>query len=140
MPFLYIGAPYIDGDQLAEKMNKMKLSGVYFRPIYFQPTFHKGKDQVCGGVHIHVLNKKTFNSFESGIHLLATIAQLYPKSFSWKQPPYEYEFKKMPIDLIAGTDELRKIVDSRNSPKSFLAQSREEVSVFKTVRNKYLLY
>lgn len=140
MPFLYIGAPFINSDELAVKMNKLKLPGVYFRPIYFQPTFHKGKDEVCGGVHIHVLNRTKYNSFEGGIHLLSTIAQLYPNSFKWKQPPYEYEFDKMPIDLITGTDELRKIVDSKESPKQFLKRSREDVLAFKKIRKKYLIY
>jgi len=140
MPFLYIGAPFIHSDTLADRMNKLKLPGVFFRAVYFQPTFHKGKDQVCGGVHIHVLDRKRFNSFEAGIHLLSAISQLYPKGFAWKQPPYEYETEKMPIDLIAGTDELRQIIDSRSSVKKFLEKSRDEVAEFKKIRSKYLIY
>lgn len=140
MPFLYVGAPFINADKLAEKMNQLKLSGVYFRPIYFQPTFHKGKDQVLGGVHIHVLDRVKFNSFEAGLHLLAIIAQLYPKLFQWKQPPYEYETEKMPIDLIAGTDEIRKLIDTQSPIKNFLERSREDVATFKKIRANYLLY
>ncbi|MSP19663.1 MAG: DUF1343 domain-containing protein [Bdellovibrionales bacterium] len=140
MPFLYVGAPFINADTLGEKMNRLKLSGVYFRPIYFQPTFHKGKDQVLGGVQIHVLDRVKFNSFEAGLHLLAMIAQLYPKLFQWKQPPYEYETEKMPIDLIGGTDEIRKLIDTQSPIKNFLEKSREDVATFKKVRAKYLLY
>lgn len=140
MPFLYIGAPYINADELAQKMNQLKLPGVFFRAIYFQPTFHKGKDQVCGGVHLHVLNRNKFNSFEAGIHLLSNISKLYPQAFQWKQPPYEYEFKKMPIDLIAGTDRLRDVIDSHTSPKSFLESARADVLAFKKTRKKYLIY
>ena len=77
---------------------------------------------------------------EAGIYLLSTIAQLYPKDFAWKQPPYEYEFEKMPIDLIAGTDELRKSIDSQTSIKKFLDRSRSDVAQFKKTRKKYLLY
>jgi uncharacterized protein YbbC (DUF1343 family) len=140
MPFLYLGAAYINADTLADKMNHLKLPGVFFRAIYFQPTFHKGKDQVCGGVHIHVLDRKKYNSFEAGIHLLSTIAQLYPEQFAWKQPPYEYEYDKMPIDLIAGTDELRNLIDSKSSIKKFLEQSKKDVLAFKKIRSRYLLY
>src|SRR5690606_39254303 len=57
-PFEWIGAPFIRPDHLGEIMNKKKFPGVYFRPIFFQPTFHKGKDQVCGGVQIHVTDAK----------------------------------------------------------------------------------
>lgn len=140
MPFLHLGAPYIEADTLADKMNSLKLPGVFFRAIYFQPTFHKGKDQVCGGVHIHVLDRKKFNSFEAGIHLLSTVAQLYPENFAWKQPPYEYEYDKMPIDSIAGTDELRKLIESKSSIKKFLEQSKKDVLAFKKIRSRYLIY
>lgn len=140
MPFLYLGAPYVNSDLIAEKMNKLKLPGVYFRAIYFQPTFHKGKDQVCGGVHFHVLDRKKFNSFEAGIYLLSIISQNHPESFNWKQPPYEYEEEKMPIDLIAGTDELRSVIDARKSPKKFLEKSKEDSESFLKLRKPYLLY
>ncbi len=140
MPFLYLGAPFINADTLADKMNRLKLPGIYFRAIYFQPTFHKGKDQVCGGVHFHVLDRKKFNAFESGIHLLSMISKLYPEFFKWKQPPYEYETEKMPIDLIAGTDELRMIIDSHQSIKKFLEKSREDARAFMKIRKPYLIY
>jgi len=140
MPFLYLGAPYINSDLIAEKMNKLKLPGVYFRAIYFQPTFHKGKDQVCGGVHFHVLDRKKFNAFEAGIYLLSIISQTHPESFNWKQPPYEYEKEKMPIDLIAGTDELRSVIEARQSVKKFLEKSQEDAKSFLKLRKPYLLY
>lgn len=140
MPFLYLGAPYIKADELAERMNKLKLPGIFFRAIYFQPTFHKGKDQVCGGVHFHVLNKKKFNAFEAGIHLLSEISRSYPDSFAWKQPPYEYETEKMPIDLIAGTDNLRLLIESKKPVKMFLENSREDANHFRKIRKDYLIY
>ncbi|NBY19450.1 DUF1343 domain-containing protein [bacterium] len=140
MPFLYLGAPFIDSDLLAEKMNRLKLPGVFFRAIFFQPTFHKGKDQVCGGVHFHVLNRKKFNAFEAGIHLLSQISQLYPDAFQWKQPPYEYETEKMPIDLIAGTDELRLLIESKKPIKGFLEKAREDSKSFLKFRKPYLIY
>lgn len=139
-PFEWIGAPYIDADQLGDAMNAMKLPGVYFRPIYFQPTYHKGKDQVCGGVHIHVTDRKKFNSFQAGVRLLATIAGLYPNDFKWKQPPYEYEHEKMPIDLIAGTAALRESIDGGKDIKVFEKRAAEELARFRKIRARYLLY
>lgn len=87
-----------------------------------------------------MLDRVKFNSFEAGLHLLAIIAQLYPKLFQWKQPPYEYETEKMPIDLIAGTDEIRKLIDTQSPIKNFLERSREDVATFKKTRANYLLY
>ncbi len=140
-PFEWIGAPYItDADGLAAGLNAMKMAGVYFRPIYFQPTFHKGKDQVCGGVHIHVTNRAKFNAFQAGIRLLAAIQQRYPAEFAWKRPPYEYEFDKMPIDLIVGTARFREAVEAGNSLAEFEKTIGADVSKFKSLRKPFLMY
>ncbi len=139
-PFEWIGAPYIDADPLAQHMNSMKLPGVHFRPIYFQPTFHKGKDEVCGGVQVHVTDRAKFNAFQSGVRLLASIHDMCPEKFAWKKPPYEYEFEKMPIDLIVGTPRLREALDSGKGYAAFEKSCAVDVAKFKKLRKDYLLY
>ncbi len=139
-PFEWIGAPYINPDALASEMQRMKLPGVFFRPIFFQPTYQKCKDTVCGGVQIHVIDRKKFRPFVAGVRLLAKIAELYPKDFAWKKPPYEYEYEKMPIDLIAGTSKLREAVDARKGTKAFETWADEELAKFSKVRKQYLIY
>jgi uncharacterized protein YbbC (DUF1343 family) len=138
-PFEFIGAPYIHSDKLANEMNKLKLPGFYFRPIYFQPTFQKWKNEVCGGVQIHLTDFKKINAFECGAYLIAKIYELYPKEFQWKSPPYEYEFTKMPIDLIAGTSKFREHVENGTISK-FLELSKKQCALFNKTRTKYLLY
>lgn len=139
-PFEWIGAPYIEADRLALVMNKKRMPGVFFRAIYFQPTYQKCKDQVCGGVQIHVTDRKKFNSFEAGVELLGAIAELYPAKLEWKKPPYEYEYSRMPIDLITGTDKLRRAIEEKKGITQFLEQSRKELALFRKTRAKYLLY
>lgn len=138
-PFDWVGAPFIDADKLADHMNGLKLKGVYFRPIFFQPTFHKGKDEVCGGVHTHVTNRKSFNAFEAGVHLLSAIHDFYPQKLSWKQPPYEYIHDKLPIDVIAGTTRLRVAIE-KSKVGDFLKESRVEAKTFQKNSRKYQLY
>ena len=139
MPFEFIGAPYIDPDKLCAVMQKMKLPGVHFRPIFFQPTYQKCKDEVCGGTQVHVTDARRYNSFKAGIRLLGAIHDLYPTQFKWKQPPYEYEHEKMPIDLIAGTARLRQAVEGGTLAR-FEAEATQELAQFRTVRKKFLLY
>lgn len=138
-PFEWIGAPFVDADKLAKLMNEKKLKGFYFRPIYFQPTFQKHQDQVCGGVHIHFTDKKKHNAFEMGVHLLEALWKLYPEHCQWKKPPYEYVEDKLPMDVIAGTDKLRKAVES-GKILEFFEEAEEELSVFRKLRREYLLY
>ncbi len=139
-PFEYVGAPFLDADKLAKAMNQKKLPGVVYRPVYFQPTYQKGKDQVCGGVQSHVVDRKKFDSFRSGAELLAQIAADGGKAFAWKQPPYEYELVKMPIDLIAGTSRLREIIDAKSSLKEYLDGAKADAKAFLKERKPYLLY
>ena len=107
-PFEIFGAPFIDAVKLCKYMNGLKLPGVYFRENYFQPTFHKGAGQICGGAQIHVLDRDKFRSFDMAVKLLQYIFNEYPNDFAWKQPPYEYEFKKLPIDILLGNGTFRK--------------------------------
>ncbi len=139
-PFEWVGAPFIQPDQLATELNGRKLPGIYFRPIYFQPTYQKWKDEVCGGVQLHVTDRKKLNAFRAGIHLLEAIATQSSHSFAWKKPPYEYEHTRMPIDLIAGTALLREIVEHGKTVKELEQRAQADVAAFKKLRKPYLLY
>lgn len=139
-PFEWIGAGYVQPDQLAENLNARKLGGVYFRPIYFQPTYQKCKEEVCGGVQLHVTDRAKFNGFRTGIHLLQAIAAQAPKAFAWKKPPYEYEHIRMPIDLIAGTALLRELIDGEKPLDALEEKAEADVAAFKKLRKPFLLY
>ena len=140
-PFEIFGAPFIEPDMLVNRLNEYTLSGVIFRPLYFQPTFQKHMGELCGGAQMHVTDREKFRPFKTGVAILKTIHDLYPEHFLWKQPPYEYETKKMPIDILAGTDRLRKDIESGKSLDRMEAWWQEECMQFnKNMRKKYLLY
>jgi uncharacterized protein YbbC (DUF1343 family) len=112
-PFECAGAPFIDGDTLADVLNETsELKGVRFRPIRFVPTFDKYAGQECGGVFWHVTDRNAFRSLECTVAMLMAIRVHWPDLFSWLDPPYEYEFQKMPIDILWGNSELRVGLDS----------------------------
>ena len=101
-PFEIFGAPFIDAETLCRELNNSRLRGVFFRENYFQPSFHKFAGQLCGGAQIHVLDRAVFRPFETGIEIIRCIRKLYGEKFAWKQPPYEYETKKLPIEILLG--------------------------------------
>lgn len=139
-PFELIGAPFIDAFQLADKMNTLKMPGVWFRPCKFIPTFHKFKDEICNGVQLHVTNRKKFNSFNAGFALLKMIRDLAPNHFSWKEPPYEYVFDKRPIDVILGSKKITDDLENGKSLSQLLGAMKKETEAFQKIRRKYLLY
>jgi len=107
-PFELFGAPWIDSLEMCKYLNDLKLPGVYFRESHYQPTFHKYSGQICHGAQIHVLDRETFLPFESTVQILKHLFNRYPNDFAWKNPPYEYEFKKLPIDILLGNGSFRK--------------------------------
>ena len=107
-PFELIGAPWIDGERLADAMNARGLPGVHFRPVFFEPTFQKHAKQTCGGCQIHVLDRAAFRPVRTAVELMAEFRRQDPARFAWREPPYEYEHDKQPIDILYGSDRLRQ--------------------------------
>ena len=101
-PFEIFGAPFIDAERLADELNALQLPGVYFRRTYFQPTFQKFAGQLCGGAQLHILDRDRFAPFATGVEIIKCIREMWSDQFAWKQPPYEYEASKLPIEILLG--------------------------------------
>jgi uncharacterized protein YbbC (DUF1343 family) len=110
-PFEWVGAPYLDADAYAVALTALRLPGVRFRPARFTPMFHKWAGRLCGGVQIHVTDVDRFKSYLTGLGIIAVARKLAPRVFAWKRPPYEFERKKLPIDILCGTDLIRKAIE-----------------------------
>jgi uncharacterized protein YbbC (DUF1343 family) len=140
-PFEIFGAPFIEPDLLTDRLRAFKLPGVVFRPMYFQPTFQKHAGRRCGGAQIHVINRNKFKPFKTGVAILKSAHDLYPEYFAWKQPPYEYETEKMPIDILSGSDKLRTYIETGEDLEHMEEWWDEECRKFnKLFRKKYLIY
>jgi uncharacterized protein YbbC (DUF1343 family) len=140
-PFEIFGAPFADPDEVVKYLDALRLHGVLFRPMHFQPTFQKHAGAACGGAQIHVTNRHRFRPFKTAAAIVKTMADLYAKRFRWNRPPYEYETKKMPVDILAGTDRLRKDIERGASLGEMEEWWSEECRAFnRRVRRKYLLY
>lgn len=135
-PFEYIGAPFINGMDLAEALNREGLPGVLARPVSFKPTFQKFEEEHCEGVQLHVVDRNQLHSVAVGLKLLTTIARMYPEDFEFLK--YE-EHRHYFFDLLVGTKDLREQI-LEGSIESFLKQMREDRLAFQKQREPYLLY
>ncbi|MBN2654535.1 MAG: DUF1343 domain-containing protein [Nitrospirae bacterium] len=111
-PFEIFGAPFIDSERLINRLKDFRLEGVFFRPLFFEPTFQKHAGKLCGGAQMHILDRTKFQPFKTAVSILKAVYELWPHSFAWKQPPYEYEESKLPIDILCGTDKIRTAIES----------------------------
>jgi uncharacterized protein YbbC (DUF1343 family) len=139
-PFELIGAPWIDGDRLADAMNRRDLPGVRFRSVFFEPTFQKHAKLTCGGCQIHVIDRAAFQPVATGVALLEEFRRQDPARFGWKPPPYEYEHERLAIDLLYGSDDLRRGLEAGDSAERIAAAWSDQVATFLPIRQRYLLY
>ncbi|MDR1312377.1 MAG: DUF1343 domain-containing protein [Deltaproteobacteria bacterium] len=104
-PFQVVGAPYVELAPLLARLNSKKIPGAVFRPVEFRPMFGKWSGQVCRGAEIHPIDPR-FRPFLAALSFLEAVLRLWPDDFALKEPPYEYETERRPIDLILGCPNL----------------------------------
>jgi len=139
-PFELVGAPWIEAERFARDMNALRLPGVHFRPAVFEPTFQKHAKQTCGGCQIHVTDRRAFRPVLGGVALAGMFWRTNPAKFGWRQPPYEYEHDKMPIDILAGSDDLRKQIEADMPATEIASLWRHDEDAFKKLREPFLIY
>jgi uncharacterized protein YbbC (DUF1343 family) len=139
-PFELVGAPWLDPWALARSLERERIPGARFRPVFFMPTFQKHAGRLCGGVQVHVTDRKRFPAFLAYLLLIAHARNQNPSRFAWRDPPYEYEYLKRPIDILCGTDQVRRAIDGGASPRRLVPGWRAELDAFKRRRRRFLLY
>jgi uncharacterized protein YbbC (DUF1343 family) len=139
-PFELVGAPWVDAEPFAAAMNARRLPGVRFRPAAFEPTFHKHAGVSCGGCQIHVTDREAFQPVAAGVALLEAFREADPRAFAWREPPYEYEAVKPPIDILYGSSRLREVLDGAGRAADLAEAWPDALQDFQAIRGRVLLY
>jgi len=138
-PFEQFGAPWLDPWQLQALVSTHRLRGVAVRPVRFEPTFQKHANAACGGLFLHVTDAAAFRSYRTTLAILRATRELWPRAFDWRQPPYEYEHVRLPIDILAGSPAAREFVDGERPLRELDSLSAAPADWHKRVR-RFLLY
>ena len=139
-PFELSGAPWVRPERLLPLLEDLDLDSVTFRPVFTVPTFHKWAGDLLGGVQIHVTDRRNFRPFRTGLGLLLAYRSLDSDRFEWRAPPYEYEFEKLPFDILCGTDSIRLQIEAGCDLESIESSWKADLDRFKRIRSGYLLY
>jgi uncharacterized protein YbbC (DUF1343 family) len=139
-PFELVGAPFIDNLQLVKELTRLSLRGVTFIPAFFKPEFSKFAGEVCRGVLVHPDNINLFKSFRVYYEIIRLTAHFFPDSFKWKQPPYEFEYERLPIDMICGSALTRKSLERNHGYGEIKAAIAKKIQKYKETVVDYLLY
>ena len=128
-PFERLGAPWIDGQRLATALAADLLSGVDFAPESFTPAADRYAGRQCGGVHVTVRDRSSFEPVRTGLAIARELRRLYPR---------EWDFAK--LDRLLVHPDAMQAIDRGLTPAEIVATFRVELSAFAAKREKYLLY
>ncbi|MDR1397481.1 MAG: DUF1343 domain-containing protein [Desulfarculales bacterium] len=107
-PFEIFGMPGLDAPGLADELARHEpsaLEGAVLRPLCFEPAFNKYQGQVCGGLQIHVRDRRQYRPLRLTLAILGALSRRQPGLWELRPPPYEYEYEKRPLDLLLGDRE-----------------------------------
>jgi len=137
-PFLVLGAPWIDADSLAVKLNALALEGITFQPHRYTPVAIVGastnpryKDEACNGVLLQITDRSKLNSYFTGIAIIHTLHSMYPDQIQW----HERHF-----DRLCGTDEIRRAILAGRPLGELEELSKAGLQRFINEREAFLLY
>ena len=148
-PLELFGAPDIDARAWIARMRELApqwLNGCALRECWFEPTFHKHAQQLCGGIQIHVEDPAYYRHADFHPWRLQALAfkalrLLQPDYPLWRDFPYEYERDRLAIDLINGGEALRKWVDRDSATVEELdEQATADENAWREEREDALLY
>ncbi|HTO99326.1 MAG TPA: DUF1343 domain-containing protein [Myxococcales bacterium] len=139
-PFELFGAPWLDGQRLADDLARERLEGARFRPCSFTPTWDKHQGQRCHGVQIHLSDPKKLEAVRLGVAALVHARAQDPDRFRWRTEKYEFVEDKPAIDLLTGGAAFRARVDAGAQPASLCAMWDAERAAFLKERERFLLY
>ncbi len=132
IPFELFGAPFINSAELKKNLDNRHLEGCVFRSHDFIPTFHKYSGELCFGIQIHITDIHRYKPVGTALEIFdAIIETSKPGSLAFKNPPYEYEYKLMPFDILSGDSGMRETLVSRNNPSHEKERWTEETEDFK---------
>ncbi|MDX1706964.1 MAG: DUF1343 domain-containing protein [Desulfobacterales bacterium] len=140
LPFELFGAPYLDVIKIVAAIGSKTIPGIVLRPIVFEPTANKWQAQPCHGFQIHITHADRYQPYATSLRLLQAIIRHHQNAFEWKQPPYEYETRLLPIDLIIGDQQIRQGLENME-PIDNLAESWQSgLDEFAEVSQRFHLY
>jgi uncharacterized protein YbbC (DUF1343 family) len=139
-PFEMFGAPFLDPDRLLQQLDDRLLAGTVLRPVEFEPTSNKWANHPCKGFQIHVIEPAAYSPYALSLGLYQAIYRAHADQFAYKQPPYEYEYERLPMDLILGDREVRRQIEAGAPIVQIIESWRPRLSEYQKAIEHLKLY
>jgi len=139
-PFELFGAPFLEGRALAEELGRYGLPGVLLRPCVIEPAFHKFAGQRCGALQLHVVDRRAFDAYRTGMAVLVAVKRLWPEALRWRTEPYEFRADVPAIDLLTGRSAVRMAIDAGADLEAVMRIACTGTAAYEAGRPRALLY
>jgi uncharacterized protein YbbC (DUF1343 family) len=139
-PFRLLGAPGLDPPRLAGRLEAVGIAGVSFLPCFFRPQFQKHSGELCGGVELILRDDRALRPYRAGVLLVAALWELAGGEGFWRRDPYEFIVDRPAIDLLAGTDRYRRLLEQEGELEEWIASWKAEERTFAEQRQDWLIY
>lgn len=139
-PFELFGAPFIEPRKISATAPVAELPGVILRPVTFEPTANKWCGRPCHGFQVHVTDPQRYRPYAAALELLQAVIRHHRQEFAWKPPPYEYEYERLPIDLIIGDRSVRERIEGLEPIADIARSWREALATFLALSRTVHLY
>ena len=141
IPFELFGAPFIDSASLKKYLDSRKIPGSAFRIHNFIPTFNKHSGILCNGIQIHVTDPSVFYPVATAYEIIRGIIETSPAgSLKFNDPPYEYEYRLMPFDILSGDSVMRTSLLNGVSVETERERWKMEIEEFLTDFRQLAVY
>lgn len=140
LPFLLCGAPYLKHLEVEAYLARTPLPGCVLRPLLFEPTSGKWNGQACAGFQLHVTDPRSFRPYRTSLALYQALFALYPGQFAYKPPPYEYDYERLPMDLILGDQQVRLALEGGADILELELSWQEDLAGFAELARAVFLY
>lgn len=137
-PFLQIGSPFLNSEEVIERLNSLKVDGAELQAVTFIPedieamaTNPKFKDYNCNGIKLKITDPYKFEPVKYGVKLLYVLIKLYGDKI---------KFIEASFDRLAGQSTLREQLLNKVEPDKIFTSWQTDLTKFKNKRNQYLIY
>lgn len=137
LPFELIGAPWIDAEALADKLNARKVPGVVFRPIFFKPYYSNFNGEQCQGVQIHLLDYKQAHLSDLQFIIVEALMELYPEKNVFQQCNQK---RLSMFDKVCGSPYIREHFSQRYKWEDIRDYWYKDAEAYRKASSPYYLY
>jgi uncharacterized protein YbbC (DUF1343 family) len=125
-PFEQVGADWIQGPDLVNRLTQLQIPAVRFYDARFRPVSSNFSGKTIAGVRFEITNRDLFSASRLGLGIAVSLEALYPKKMGW-------DVNK---DLIGNS----KVIHALASGEDVSLAATAGLTEFLELRQKFLLY